>query len=105
MQDYLCLTQVFNYNPSAHNVYSLASGECDFSNGATELSSDSSPTRVTVDKPGTYWYGCSISGHCDGGMLQKVVVEAGEYHCMTWCCELWPRRAEEGSSGGRGAFM
>ncbi|GAB4815751.1 hypothetical protein N2152v2_002797 [Parachlorella kessleri] len=69
-------TLVFNYNPSAHNVYSLSSGQCNFDSGATKL--NGSPTRVTLDKPGTYWYGCSIPGHCDGGMLQKVVVEAAD---------------------------
>ena len=70
-----CL-QVFNYNPSAHDVYRLPSGACNFDSSAVRVDAGSSPARVTLDQPGTYWYACSKPGHCDGGMLQKVVVEA-----------------------------
>ncbi|GAB4815752.1 hypothetical protein N2152v2_002798 [Parachlorella kessleri] len=69
-------TLVFNYNPSAHDVYRLPSGACNFDSSAVRVDAGSSPARVTLDQPGTYWYACSKPGHCDGGMLQKVVVEA-----------------------------
>ncbi|GAB4815734.1 hypothetical protein N2152v2_002780 [Parachlorella kessleri] len=69
-------TLVFNFQAGAHTVFRLPSAACKFDSSAVQLDDGSSPTRVTLDQPGTFWYGCSMPGHCDAGMLQKVVVEA-----------------------------
>ena len=63
-----------------HDVWLLPSTTCDFSpsgGGQVVSSLNSGKYVATLAKPGsTYYYACSVSGHCDSGQFLKVTVEA-----------------------------
>lgn len=68
--------QTFNYMSGLHDVWALPTSACDFSaNGAKLLSPTTQSTyQAKLDKPGNYYFGCSINGHCQAGMLLRVSV-------------------------------
>jgi len=64
----------------SHDVYALvdvaAQQNCDFTD-ATELG-DTSVVSFTPDAEGIYYFGCSVSGHCEAGQYLILTVEASE---------------------------
>ena len=80
---------IFSYSKS-HNVYRLATRQSScpsdfFASGAVAKlvgaknagsGSGSFPNRVevTMASSGTFYYACEVSGHCNAGMIVKVVV-------------------------------
>lgn len=63
-----------------HGVWKIPSGQCPSSftvgNGLEEIigATNDGSASYTFNTPGTYWFACPVSGHCDAGMVQKVIV-------------------------------
>jgi len=72
-------TVTFQFSTGAHNVYlfptQTAFTNCDFSS-ATSLST-TGPYTYTAATAGTFYMGCSFSGHCNGGMKIQITVGGG----------------------------
>jgi len=74
----MCLTQglLFEYTANAHDVTLLADetayDSCDMTSSTTVGSFTASPYTWTPSAAGTYYFACSVSGHCAAG--QKVAV-------------------------------
>jgi hypothetical protein len=70
------LLQSFTYKSGVHDVWSLPSAECNFdAPGAKLVGPPSAGSYVaTLDKPGKYYYACSVIGHCDAGQFLEVNV-------------------------------
>ncbi len=68
--------QEFNFVPGAHDVWLLPNSDCDFTLGTQLEPTGGSPVTFALTKQGTYYFGCSISGHCEVGMM--LTVEVGD---------------------------
>ncbi|BDA50791.1 hypothetical protein COCOBI_17-0080 [Coccomyxa sp. Obi] len=66
--------QVFNYARGQHNVVQVAKPDCTFANATQVAGLTDTPFNLTLKHPGTFYYACSVSGHCDAGMLLTVHV-------------------------------
>ncbi|CAL9760473.1 unnamed protein product [Musa acuminata subsp. burmannicoides] len=67
---------VFKYVQVQHNVYQVTEEtyrSCDSSTGVTRTY-DSGDDRVTLGEATSYWFICTISGHCQAGMRLAVSV-------------------------------
>jgi hypothetical protein len=73
---------IFSFNPP-HNLYLMADEQhftsCDFTN-AVALGTDGPVTfTVPVDANNTsYYFGCSVAGHCQAGMKAEVTTNPAE---------------------------
>ncbi|BDA50795.1 probable Mavicyanin at N-terminal half [Coccomyxa sp. Obi] len=65
---------VFNYARGQHNVVQVAKPDCTFANATQVAGLTDTPFNLTLKHPGTFYYACSVSGHCDAGMLLTVHV-------------------------------
>ncbi|KAL4542115.1 hypothetical protein Ndes2526B_g06598 [Nannochloris sp. 'desiccata'] len=71
----------FKYKSGVHDVWLLPSTECNFDAPGAELVGPPSAGSyvATLDKPGKYFYSCSVVGHCNAGQVLEVnVAAAGE---------------------------
>lgn len=66
--------QVFKFARGQHNVIRVAKPDCSFSNATQVAGLTDTPFNLTFREPGTFYYACSVSGHCDEGMLLTVRV-------------------------------
>jgi hypothetical protein len=73
----LFTAQVFKYARGQHNVIQVAKPECSFANATQVAGLTDTPFNLTFKEPGTFYYACSVSGHCDEGMLLTVHVSGG----------------------------
>ncbi|CAL9167752.1 unnamed protein product, partial [Musa hybrid cultivar] len=67
---------VFKYVQVQHNVYQVTEEtyrSCDSSTGVTRTY-NSGDDRVTLGEATSYWFICTISGHCQAGMRLAVSV-------------------------------
>ncbi|XP_044504102.1 blue copper protein-like [Mangifera indica] len=70
---------VFKYSSGLHSVVELASESayknCDL--GTSLNSMNTGNDVVKLDKPGTRYFACGTSGHCDQGMKVKITTVSG----------------------------
>lgn len=55
----------------------MAKPDCSFANATQVAGLTDTPFNLTFKEPGTFYYACSVSGHCDEGMLLTVHVSGG----------------------------
>ncbi|CAK7328291.1 unnamed protein product [Dovyalis caffra] len=70
---------VFKYTSGLHSVVELG-GESAYKNcdlGTALNSMNTGNDVVKLNKPGTRYFACGTSGHCDQGMKVKITVESG----------------------------
>jgi hypothetical protein len=70
--------QAFSFTSGLHDVWLLPSPDCDFeAAGAMQLSAPNENVfNQTLLEAGTFYYSCSITGHCQAGQLLTVNVAA-----------------------------
>lgn len=74
--------QEFTYQRGQHNVVQIAGPSCDLVDAGREIAGlTDSPFRLTFNRTGTFYYACSVPGHCADGMLLTVRVSGGDANC------------------------
>ena len=61
-----------------HDVWAVPSSACDFEAAGAALLAPTTDSAFTqaLTEPGTFYFSCSITGHCEAGMLLTVNVAA-----------------------------
>ena len=62
-----------------HDVWQLPASKCDFKAPGAKLvgSPSAGSAKVDLSNPGTYYFACSFTGHCDAGQILEVIVASG----------------------------
>lgn len=67
---------IFTYSPVQHDVQTVTVSEYSGCTPSQGLKYTTGKDTIALSAPGTYYFYCSIVGHCDQGMKMKVVVKA-----------------------------
>lgn len=70
----LSVPQVFTYARGQHNVIQVAGPSCDFADSHQLAGLTDSPFHLTFNSTGSFYYACSVPGHCADGMLITIEV-------------------------------
>lgn len=71
--DVLCVAE-FVYNAEAHNVVRVNKQQYDFCDSAGAVTHTDGATVFNLERPGRYFFICSIPGHCEAGMKLALQV-------------------------------
>jgi hypothetical protein len=95
--------QTFNYKSGVHDVWLLPSAECNFdAPGAKLVGPPATGNYVaTLDKPGTYYYACSVVGHCDAGQFLEVNVAAAGAPAAASARPTFPPKLDDSVPAGK----
>ncbi|CAN6179890.1 unnamed protein product [Urochloa humidicola] len=66
---------VFKYSPQAHDVLEVSKADYDSCSTASPIATHNSGNdAIALTSPGTRYFICGFTGHCDGGMKLQVDV-------------------------------
>ena len=80
--------QVFKYDRGQHNVAQVGELSCNLTDARQLAGVTESPFILRFHQTGTFYYACTVPGHCEAGMLLTVEVTGAMCQLPTseGCC-------------------